>query len=746
MIRIPHRTLFALVLTPLALVLACSETNNTTVAAPVAPSAAVDISTASADVLEQINVISTVDGVTIASPPVVRFTLASDRGEALVGLTRLWEQDRRFVRFTLSKLVAGQNGDPDSWVAYVRDNGEPDYDTGASLVDHGDGSYSFTFNTDVNNVPGIPYEPMLTHRIAGQIGSRSVPLEAQNLWMDFVPNGGMVTHTRNIATMDSCNECHQNLVFHGRRFAVEYCVACHNPDLSQGEGDFAFMIHRIHAGGDFNVLEGGISYAEVTYPQEVTNCRKCHDGDDARTADADNWRTVPHMAACAGCHDNFGPFATQPHSSPIPQPDNQACALCHNPDSITMAHAEPNASPNNPELLAGQRFITYELVDATLDAGTNAVTIQFRILSDGTPLDVTNLPADLKDGSGAAFRYPVLLLAYATPQAGMPEPADWDNLGRADAQPIGLSLGDFTPNTSSSPVGTLGYDSATGIITALVTDPASQFPVGTTMRTVGLQGYLQQDLDGDGSNDVSLHAVSAVATVAGDEARRAIVDTAKCAACHEWFDGHGGNRVFAASSQDFVCTMCHVPNLSSSGRELDLTNPEDAQNMKDMIHGIHASEFRTRAYTHVRNFRGGRSYDWSEVTFPRGADVADCTLCHVDGTYGLPLPDGVQGTTVRTTSVFDGMDPTTQAVVDARDGTALPNATDWVNSPTASACFYCHTSNAAWAHMTLNGGQLSIPDSGPWVNRGNLVPLAEACAVCHGPGRTADLEVAHRDR
>jgi OmcA/MtrC family decaheme c-type cytochrome len=102
--------------------------------------------------------------------------------------------------------------------------------------------------------------------------------------------------------MDSCNECHEDLNFHGRRFKVEYCVNCHNPDLAEGEGDMAYMTHKIHAALKFDVLDDGIDYSEVTYPQDVTNCRKCHNGADEGTAEGDNWKNAPSMAACASCH------------------------------------------------------------------------------------------------------------------------------------------------------------------------------------------------------------------------------------------------------------------------------------------------------------------------------------------------------------------------------------------------------------------------------------------------------------
>ena len=41
-----------------------------------------------------------------------------------------------------------------------------------------------------------------------------------------------------------------------------------------------------------------------------------------------------------------------------------------------------------------------------------------------------------------------------------------------------------------------------------------------------------------------------------------MVDDEKCANCHEWFEGHGGNRV----KETQVCVVCHVPGLATSGR------------------------------------------------------------------------------------------------------------------------------------------------------------------------------------
>jgi OmcA/MtrC family decaheme c-type cytochrome len=345
-------------------------------------------------------------------------------------------------------------------------------------------------------------------------------------------------------------------------------------------------------------------------------------------------------------------------------------------------------------------------------------------------------------------------------QGDLEEPMDYNNLGERSAQPLSIGLANFSPLETEEPVGTLSFNSTTGVNTVVITDGDAQFPEGAGLRAVGLQGYFQQDLDGD---TTSLHTPSMVVGITDDELRREVVDSASCASCHEWFEGHGGNRVLNME----ICTLCHVPNQSSSGRTITdpsdglledfedaddhdaldpdidpnnpLTYPEDAQNFKDLVHGIHSADFRTRSFTHVRGGREGY-YDWSHITFPRGASSSNCMLCHEDGTYELPLADGLLPTTVRTTGQVDGQD---QSIADAETAFEnVPNGTDWINSPTSASCFMCHTSADAMDHMAQNGGLLSAP-KGPYTNRDDMFRAAESCSVCHGAGRVADLDVVH---
>jgi OmcA/MtrC family decaheme c-type cytochrome len=204
--------------------------------------------------------------------------------------------------------------------------------------------------------------------------------------------------------------------------------------------------------------------------------------------------------------------------------------------------------------------------------------------------------------------------------------------------------------------------------------------------------------------------------------------------------GHGGSR----NNNVQVCVICHNPNLSTSGRTINanpilpdlvamfgsdpLKYPEVADNFKALIHGFHASgddpllspnEFaRTYPYIDVRNRVNGVLLNGSEVTYP--GSLRHCTKCHygptvptgdttppgfVANSYKADLAPNQLNTTSRTTT---GNAAETRAqIIGARD--TVPNTTDLVVSPLASACGYCHDSNAQVSHMILNGAAIQVP-------------------------------------
>ncbi|HRE91990.1 MAG TPA: OmcA/MtrC family decaheme c-type cytochrome, partial [Myxococcota bacterium] len=654
------------------------------------------------------------------------------------------------VRFALAKLVPGASGDPSQWVSYINRKATSGANsvtqataerTGA-LVDHGDGSYTYTFALDVTAVVDpvtsapIAYQPTLTHRVVLQLSGGGLP--ALNVAHDFVPNGTAVTMTRDIVSEESCNGCHNQLRAHGSRYESDYCVVCHNPgttDPSNGAtANFGPMIHKIHMGhnlpGDPYVL-GGHDYSEVTYPQAINNCRKCHDGSLESTPEGDNWLEVPSIVACTSCHTETTFTAGSATHTGGPQANNTLCASCHTTEKIELYHMSNESTPNNPNIPAGLSTFAFEILSVTIDADRKP-TVEFRVLRDNQPMSVAPLPTDVTGG-------PSFLLAYAQTQGDNDAPLDYNNLGRSQAQPASVSLANLRAGTA-------------GTLTASTTNAGAwrafintAYPVGATMRSIALQGSFTQVTAG---GNVSRLVESQTLNATGDLERRSVVNNDKCGNCHEQLSLHGGSRVQNID----VCVMCHNPNLSTSGRGADPANlllassdaddygpdpllfPESSNHFKFMIHGIHAAAFRTTPYEFVRDrgTSGVYYYNWSHVTFP--GIVSDCQTCHDSGTYELPLPDGLLPTTIRTTT--GDPNETRQQIGAARS--SVPNTTDLIMSPTAAACAPCHDSWMASAHMEQNGAAIEWP-RGLWESEKPV----ETCAICHGPGRTSDVDVMH---
>jgi OmcA/MtrC family decaheme c-type cytochrome len=689
---------------------------------------------------------------TIASPPVVKFTVRDAAGRGAVGIKTA------HFRFTLAKLVPAANGDPAAWIDYIRSaSGGPSSDRNGTLVDNGDGSYIYTFVTNVTAVPSVTWEPELTHRLAMQVSGSTAAgtLPWVNALYDWVPAGGTVLK-KEVATTAACNDCHGELVLHGSRTEVGYCVMCHAKDVVDPNGvniDMAHMTHAIHAahmrndlGADPYMVKSSYSgntydYSHVTYPMPLNNCLKCHN--QADSAQGDNWKKFPSPEACGACH------ATTEWTTHNP---DIACTTCHTENAISRVHASENNTPNATQVIAGASNFVYEIMKVEMADATHPV-ITFKITRDGAAMDVTTLPADLTGG-------PSFLLVWAAPTPSDDpmnfNPADWNNYPRSAAQPLSVSLA----NLRSGTAGTLAVDAVnTGFYTATLTG-ANAFPADSKLRAAALQGYFSQTGITGVTGSLGRHTLGVVKGVTGDTQRRQVIDDAKCGACHEWFEGHGGNRVagLGSMSDANICAACHVPNLTTSGRGADpatvlarlatagsdiqamedagydpedpLTFPEVTNNLKEMIHAIHGSAKRTTPFQEVRD-RGTSGvfyYDFSHITYPNHKDA--CLACHKAGTYS-DVPMGAAPTAWVTSN---GVNDRTNIL--AARGT-LPNDQDIVATPFASACFSCHDTPLAAAHMEQNGALVAR-------ERSMITPAyVETCALCHGPGRTADTKVAH---
>ena len=681
---------------------------------------------------------------------------------------------------------------------------------------------TYTAPSALVDLGDVTYAPTLIHRATIQFSGNArgtgsntangvtvataVAMENPiNVNYDFVPATGLPvaasTDIRDIISINNCNECHSKLAFHGGgRVETRYCVVCHTDQRKYGyaeaaagttttytgetrkinggaAGDFTALVHRIHRGGD--LANTGYAYAGVNFEKLGYSmlgggekmCIKCH----STVPQADNWKTKPTRLACGTCHDDVKFDIGHGPSVPAQLSDN-ACGICHQAADITTYHLTQNKTLHNPTVPAGLVNFVYEIKSATATA--TDLKIVFKITADGTPITFLAPAAAMANPLTGFTGGPSFQLAYAQPQDGITAPADFNNIGSgaANFQPIGVSISNLLDTTKNLTVGTLSAPDASGYYTATVVGAAKIFPAGATLRTVGLQGYFTQiagtwDSDGNGIINASdtltagRHAVSVVKTVTGDTARRAVIDSAKCANCHEWFEGHGGNRVYEVQ----ICVQCHVPNLTTSGKGISdaaletyraanlftakdtanlaawgitipnpvvagsnfaLVFPQTTNNMKDMIHGIHAGKDRTSPIRIVRDRTPSavNIINGGNIGFP--GILKNCQSCHTYNGYNVPTT----GNLLPTREIADN-----GAIVDtasAKASLVTLNATDKVITPFTAACVTCHDSTAAQAHMTLNGGQIKV-------NRSSMNIAGESCAVCHGVGSTYDPAKVH---
>lgn len=543
----------------------------------------------------------------------------------------------------------------------------------------------------------------------------------------------------NIAGTDACETCHGPRiggVGHGGGYnTVEYCRNCHTRDdanrVANGT-DFMTMIHQVHSAYDRSYgatpAEEGYDFSHVTFPGDVKNCAKCHTGNDG-----DNWNKLPTSEACGSCHTDID-FVVGTNHVGGAQATNANCQACHSADGIRAKHATAASTPNNPLVPAGAANFAYEINSVTV--ASDIATVNFAILKDGariTDLHTTYPPTGFTGG-------PSFLLAYALPQDGIDAPADWNNLGTKQSQPLGVSL--------ASVVSTITAGTVAGTYDVVLS--SNPFPAGATMRAVGMNGYFTQT-----ALSLARRIPSVVREVTGDSKRRAIVQVTGCLDCHERLELHGGHRVLAAetdANSPVICVMCHNPNLSSSGNTFDIANytpgnassdatiatygndplawPEATQNFKDLVHGIHSSGMREATFEHVR-VRSGNAYsfDWSHVTFP--GDPSNCSKCHVGDSY---MPNKVPAGALMSTDITGT--PTNLAEALAVR-TTLPNSDDQVIRPVVSACFGCHNTGLVMAHMNQNGAMLGT-------DRATMATAGLAtCTLCHDTGSLADVSKMH---
>ena len=699
-------------------------------------------------------------------------------------------------------------------------------------------------NNKVADLGDLTYDATLTHRVVLQLSGNAPGTGTNtatavqvvtgvamknplNVAYDFIPaTGKAVAATdpqREIVAKAACLECHSKFAVHGGgRQDPKLCVTCHNDQRKYGNaettttatgysgntykindkavGDLPAFLHRLHMGKELSKTGynyGGVLFNEVTYPQTITNCAKCHDG--AKTAQGDNWKKVPSAMACGGCHDGINLTtglgtalgATGKYIGGHvggSQANDSQCVLCHDAATIPVYHvtvdpvgangrggyplntatdvptvgfpsgqgpAIPLASQLN--LPAGVFKIGFEIKQVTIAgaAGAKKATVVYRILKDGAPvtLNATGFLMTNVDGT------PSIYVGYALPQDGIAAPADWN--ASINASVLDIRNAKAGTGTQTGPDAS-GYYSAT--LAAVVPDAAKMV---TAAIGINYNGFVQLGLAAY-PKGIRLREPAFVMKQAdgftGAAARRTIVSNAKCNSCHGQL-GVGPSFHSGARNNGEGCAICHNAN-NATGHTGAANSFGGGWNVgiKNLVHSVHSSKKREQAFSYEAT--AANPLGFKEVTYP--GVLSNCEQCHVAGSYDFAtaanataLPNLLWTTDAKA----DMSNPTNAAsiglspwVTSLGKGQINYTADNLVTSPLTSACFGCHDSKIAVSHMQLNGGTVyglastvSSGGSRPAIPSASAVPTAttfsftkvETCMVCHASGKVADTKAVH---
>jgi len=563
----------------------------------------------------------------------------------------------QYVAYTTNVDKATTNTNPSQTQASTDKGGT------YTLVDAPSGTYNYTFGTKAAG-----FDPTATHTIGAQaerdLSAYGFPTTyTSDTVFTFVPNGSAVTNVRDVVNEAACNSCHNPISAHGNpgpRQKIAFCVLCHTPQSTNPDSlntvDMKVFIHKIHMGSSLPSVVAGTpyyvehrgtreDYSTIVFPQATRNCTTCH---AAGPTQANNWKTNPSRAVCGSCHDDVN-FATGQNHVNLIQNDDSQCKNCH----VTSPSNEFDASiqgahtvPNNSAMLPG---IVLKIVNIANATPGNAPTVTYQVLNKaGAPVDATKL---------TTFR---VVLGGSN--------VDYGTNG-------GLRVSE-TPTVTGDSTGTYVYTmtnkipaGATGsyTISLLAANNVTLLP-GTTQQMTAVDSAVPV---------ISYFSVDGSPMAA----RRVVVATAKCSACHQNLAFvHGGSR-----EDTQACVICHNPTLQDG-------TSKDSVNFATQIHSIHRGENLTNPY-----ILGTTNYQ--TIRFP--GDLRDCSTCHVNSSYELENVGAVAPV-----ATAGGFTPTTL--------------------PIAAACQGCHDDKATASHALAN-----------------TTALGEACIVCHGASGAFSLDTVH---
>lgn len=567
------------------------------------------------------SIVATFTNASIASSGVVTvdFSVVDEAGFAYPYLAS------NQIRFTLAKLNAAGAlgaGERSSWQSYInRTEAAPtssskgsgteskiqaNSESNGTFTNNNDGTYRYVFSTNVKSVSSplaVTYVGSDTHRVAIQISGGGIP-EANAVY-DWQPSTGMTTGiaSRNMVATESCNSCHGELALHGGgRKEVGLCVTCHNPgsaDANSGNTvDFAQMIHKIHSGKTLpSVVAGGEyaiygyrdtkhDYSEVGFPQDIRNCRNCHDENNAATPDAGNWMMFPTAEACGSCHDDVNFVTGLNHEAG--DRTNAECSTCHVGGESNQLRVD----------------IAHDI------SGFGDAKNRFALRVDGSSIDPTNndvqiLFSFINPEEGTTYTQAASTMNFLNRARLYRNPVD-DATGFSDSFSY-FNLASLTPNGS----GQYTLDTDIVLTSGQVLAFNTRIRVCTHPKEGGLIDCADAEKEYAGVKPVWGNIDSSGNVVDADDELKVGASYERCETCHAdaTIGVHGGE--YSSLQQ---CKACHNNSFLRSVGNLDL---------KFIIHAYHSGN--------LDDGSGGKE----SVHYPDS--IANCAQCHSNDQLELPI-------------------------------------------------------------------------------------------------------------
>lgn len=330
---------------------------------------------------------------------------------------------------------------------------------------------------------------------------------------------------------------------------------------------------------------------------------------------------VKDDTTCTGCHSATD---IDGYHTPVTPPDPNALWLGGSNQRTNAAYVA-----NAGYVPAGADIIRYVVGTVSLvpvagqDYGNPKITFKFTRNGQDVVFNA-NTAAEMMDGFIGS---PSVYVWFALPQDGIEAPADFN--ASANTYIKGVWKG-----TTSGSTATWTDKDANGFYGITLTGTKIPTAPGANLMLTGGLGYnysldttpplTQTNLAAFPWNSTTkaggliVPIPNAWKVGSGFNARRTIVDNAKCNACHGVL-GAAPNFHVAQRNDGPTCMVCHTPNGVNNGW---------SYNSKDIMHAIHGGRARDVDFTWHAT---GPGPGYGEIEFP--GPINNCTACHVAGSY-----------------------------------------------------------------------------------------------------------------